>query len=65
MHKKCPYLSTALECFAGSFGTVHCLNHDFHSKCEFRMAADRKGNPGIRILDNEKNLLDNVIRINF
>ena len=43
MRNKCPYLSTALECFAGSFGTIHCLTHDFHSKCGFRAAADKGG----------------------
>ncbi|HLC76737.1 MAG TPA: hypothetical protein VJH04_00880 [archaeon] len=43
MHKKCPYLSTHLECFAGSFGTIKCLHHDFHSTCEFKHAADNKG----------------------
>lgn len=46
MHKKCPYLSTRLECFAGSFGTARCFDHNFHSNCEFKIAADNKGNPG-------------------
>jgi hypothetical protein len=66
--KKCPYLSTGLECFAGSFGTVHCLTHEFHSKCEFKIAADNKGNPDLKILNNDindKNILENLIPINF
>lgn len=53
MHKKCPYLSTHLECFAGSFGTIHCLHHDFHSKCDFKHAADNKGKK------------DELVQINF
>ncbi|MBS3050933.1 MAG: hypothetical protein J4400_02180 [Candidatus Aenigmarchaeota archaeon] len=65
MRNKCPYLSTGLECFAGSFGTVHCLTHEFHSKCGFKAAADKKGNPGISILDNHAGMLDNLIAINF
>ena len=65
MRNKCPYLSTALECFAGSFGTIHCLTHDFHSKCGFRAAADKGGNPDIKILDNREGILDNIVAINF
>jgi len=56
MHKKCPYLSTALECFAGSFGTIQCLDHKFHSCCEFKNAADNK---------SAKKLVENLVQINF
>ena len=74
MRNKCPYLSTALECFAGSFGTVHCLTHEFHSRCEFRLAADKpktraaSGNAGLKILGDavkSKDMLDNLVAINF
>lgn len=65
MRNKCPYLSTALECFAGSFGTVHCLTHEFHSKCGFKAVADKGGNPALKILDEPKSLLDNLVAINF
>ncbi|MBI4174773.1 MAG: hypothetical protein HY517_03945 [Candidatus Aenigmarchaeota archaeon] len=58
--RKCPYLSTRLECFAGSFGTARCFQHDFHSNCGHRIAADRKG----KGLDEPK-LLDNLVRIDF
>lgn len=51
MRNKCPYLSTRLECFAGSFGTIKCLSHEFHSSCDFKKAADTKG---------KKSLVDDV-----
>jgi hypothetical protein len=40
--KKCPYLSTALECYAGHSGNVNCMHETFHSSCEHRLKADKK-----------------------
>ncbi len=40
--KKCPFLSTALECYAGSSGTVHCMKEQFHKDCGFRKTAEKK-----------------------
>lgn len=60
MHKKCPYLSTQLECFAGSFGTIRCLDHKFHSNCEFKHVADKKG-----IAVKSEDILEKLIRIDF
>ncbi|MFH0832334.1 MAG: hypothetical protein V1900_01265 [Candidatus Aenigmatarchaeota archaeon] len=39
--KKCPYLSTRLECFAGGFGTLHCMT-DHHENCEHKARHDKR-----------------------
>jgi hypothetical protein len=45
---KCPYLSTALECYAGHLGTVHCMHEAFHNVCAHKLKADDK----LKILNN-------------
>ena len=40
--KKCHYLSTRLECYAGGTGSVQCMHKEFHNMCEHRKAAAKR-----------------------
>ncbi|HLC68005.1 MAG TPA: hypothetical protein VJI12_03940 [archaeon] len=40
--KKCPYLSTRLECYAGGSGHANCMNPTFHNMCKHRKAAGKR-----------------------
>ena len=33
---KCEHISLSLECMAGGFGHIGCLDQDFHEKCEVK-----------------------------